>query len=79
MSWEGAVHNLFARVAIYGILAAMVALLSAAAGHRPARVLDVVFSAVALVLVAAAGLFYPGVPSQVGSCTVAMTIRTTYS
>ncbi|MGB7296174.1 MAG: DUF998 domain-containing protein [Candidatus Aminicenantales bacterium] len=62
MGWEGAVHNLFARVAIYGILAAMVALVPAAAGRRPARVPAIVFSAVALVLVAAAGLFYPGVP-----------------
>lgn len=62
MGWEGAVHNLFARVAIYGILAAMAALVPAAAGRRPARVPAVVFSAVALVLVAAAGLFYPGVP-----------------
>jgi len=61
MGWEGAVHNLFARVAVYGILAAMAALVPAAAG-RPARVPAVVFSAVALVLVAAAGLFYPGVP-----------------
>jgi len=48
-------------VAIYGILAAMAALVPAAAG-RPARVPAVAFSAVALVLVAAAGLFYPGVP-----------------
>jgi len=62
MGWEGRVHNLFARVAVYGILAAMAALVSAAAGRRPARVPAVVFSAVALVLVAAAGLFYPGVP-----------------
>jgi len=62
MDWEGAVHNLFARVAVYGILAAMVALVPAAAGRRPARLPAVVFSAVALVLVAAAGLFYPGVP-----------------
>ena len=61
MGWEGAVHNLFARVAIYGILAAMAALVPAAAG-RPARVPAAIFSAVALVLVAAAGLFYPGVP-----------------
>ena len=61
MGWEGAVHNLFARVAVYGILAAMAALVPAAAG-RPARVPAVAFSAVALVLVAAAGLFYPGVP-----------------
>ena len=60
--WEGAVHNLFARVAIYGILAAMAALVPAAAGRRPAWVPAVVFSAVALVLVAATGLFYPGVP-----------------
>ncbi len=60
--WEGAVHNLFARVAIYGILAAMAALVPAAAGRRPASVPAVVFSAVALVLVAAAGLFYPDVP-----------------
>ncbi len=62
MGWEGAVHNLFARVAIYGILAAMAALVPAAAGRRPARVPAVMFSAVALVLVAATGLFYPGVP-----------------
>jgi hypothetical membrane protein len=62
MGWEGAVHNLFARGAIYGILAAMAALVPAAAGRRPAMVPAVVFSAVALVLVAAAGLFYPGVP-----------------
>jgi len=62
MGWEGAVHNLFARVAIYGILAAMAALVPAAAGRRPARVPAVVFSAVALVLVAATSLFYPGVP-----------------
>ena len=61
MGWDGAVHNLFARVAIYGILAAMAALVPAAAG-RPARVPAAIFSAVALVLVAAAGLFYPGVP-----------------
>ena len=62
MGWEGAVHNLFARVAIYGILAAIAALVPAAAGSRPARVPAIVFSAVALVLIAAAGLFYPGVP-----------------
>jgi uncharacterized membrane protein len=62
MDWEGAVHNLFARVAIYGILATMAALVPAAAGSRPARVPAVIFSAVALVLVAAAGLFYPGIP-----------------
>ncbi len=61
MGWEGAVHNLFARVAIYGILAAMAALVPAAAGRRPAMVPAVMFSAVALVLVAAAGLIYPGV------------------
>jgi hypothetical protein len=60
--WEGAVHNLFARVAIYGILAGMAALVPAAASRRPVRVPAVVFSVVALVLVAAAGLFYPDVP-----------------
>ncbi len=62
MGWEGPVHNLFAKVAIYGILAAMAALIPAAAGHRSARVPAVVFSAVMLILVAAAGIFYPGVP-----------------
>ena len=62
MGWEGSVHNLFARVAIYGILAAIAAFAPASAGSRPARVPAVVFSAVALVLIAAAGLFYPGVP-----------------
>jgi hypothetical protein len=58
---EGAIHNLFAKVAIYGILAAMAALIPAAAFHRPSRVPAVMFSAVMLVLVAAAGLFYPDV------------------
>ncbi len=62
MGWEGGAHNLFARVAIYGILAAMAALIPAAAGRRPAWMPAVMFSVVRLVLVAAAGLFYPGVP-----------------
>jgi hypothetical protein len=62
MGWEGPAHNLFARAAIYGILAAMAALVPAAACRRPARVPVVMFSAAALVLVAATGLFYPGVP-----------------
>jgi hypothetical protein len=61
MNWEGGFHNLFARVAIYGILAAMAALVPAAAG-RLGGVPAVLFSIVALVLVAAAGLFYPGLP-----------------
>ena len=62
LGWEGVIHNLFAKVAIYGILAAMVALIPAAACRRPSRVPAVMFSAVMLVLVAAAGLFYPDVP-----------------
>ncbi|MHB8094385.1 MAG: DUF998 domain-containing protein [Candidatus Aminicenantales bacterium] len=62
MGREGEVHNLYARVAIYGILAAMAAFIPAAAGRRPARMAAVVFSVVALVLVAATGLFYPAVP-----------------
>jgi len=62
MGWEGEVHNLFARVAIYGILTAMAAFVLAAAGGRPARMAAVVVSVVALVLVAATGLFYPDVP-----------------
>jgi hypothetical protein len=40
----------------------MAAFVPAAAGRRPATLPAVVFSAVALVLVAAAGLFYPSVP-----------------
>jgi hypothetical protein len=57
MGWEGTVHNISARVAIYGILASIAALVPAAASSRPARVPAVVFSAGALVLIAAAGLF----------------------
>jgi hypothetical protein len=74
MDAEGVVHNLFARVAVYGILGAMAAFVPAAAGRstarvaagrRSARVATVVFSAVALLLVAAAGLSYPAVSPSI--------------
>lgn len=63
--WQGALHNAAARFAIYGIIAAMAALVPAALGRQSAHRHSAAVSAVALTLVAVTGLFYPEVSASV--------------